>query len=122
MRNMIFKTLFASILGSLFIAPLAHADRQGGGTLRAMNVAIDQSQFEMLSAQLPSGSFEASKEWVRFEKLDRGNLTFSYLYRDAVQVSLSEVTTDKLAMMREGSNLIRAVELSKSMTGWIAVD
>lgn len=111
MRNMIFKTLFASILGSLFIAPLAHADRQGGGTLRAMNVKFDSTAFDILVPQKPA-------EWVRFEHLDGDKLTFSYSWYDGQRNGLSEVTLRRDQLKSESGDLIKALISSRADRSW----
>ncbi len=123
MRNMIFKTLFASILGSLFIAPLAHADRQGGGTLRAA-FEINPSMLDTMTIatggdQIGSGAV-STVEWVKFKKHNNDSITFDYSWAEKLGSGVTEVTIDRAELQSQHGDLVRALSVSKANGVWVS--
>lgn len=104
MRNMIFKTVFTAILGSLLITPLAHADRQGGGTLK---VAFKAE---------PSAT-----EWVRFTAVKDDQVTFEYSWLTDQTNELVEVSTSKAALSGQPAFFIRALAESRNSFDWVRI-
>lgn len=108
MRNMILKTIFASILGSLFIATSAQADRQGGGTLK---VAMDSS-----NASDPLAT------WVRFSSLEGNRISFDYGFLSNGAETIERVTMEKADLSVQTKTLIRALRTSKESALWTQVE
>lgn len=125
MRNMIFKTLFASILGSLLVAPFAQADRQGGGTLRAMNASFDSTLTVNLN-KLGNFSSEQGRaikvEWVKYKNASDDKITFEYSWATHFDSGAAEVTLDRVSLQTRHSDLIRALSFSKEQNAWVSTD
>jgi len=103
MRNMIFKTLFASILGLFLVAPLAHADRQGGGTLKVALNVIDPR----------------AADWVLFKGIDGDRVTFDYSRFEGASQTLNQFSLTKSDLMAQAPELVGALLQSKSGADWV---
>lgn len=124
MRNMIFKTLFASILGSLFIAPLAHADRQGGGTLRAAFV-LDPVLIEGAGIQFDGAEILYKREpatWVKFKSAKGDSVTFDYSWMTAQESGQIELTATRTDLVGGFRDLASAILKSKNVKDWQPVN
>lgn len=122
MRNMIFKTLFASILGSLFIAPFAHADRQGGGTLRAISFSVGSDFNDTLNAVIPVPSLAhevKTKEWVRFKGIEGDKVIFDYSWVKDLNQGVEQVSLDKAELTLQSPALKNALVRSKENELWV---
>lgn len=113
MRNMIFKTIFASILGSLLAAPLAHADRQGGGTLRQVSFNANDG----FTYQPNNGT-----EYVRFRYTKGDQVAFEIVSTSSENFVLAEVMMDRTELSMNHSALVRALLVSKKLSTWQTVD
>lgn len=102
MRNMIFNTLFATILGSFLVAPLAHADRQGGGTLKVAFNVIDPRV----------------ADWVLFKGIDGDRVTFDYSRFEGAGHSLIQFSVTKSDLTAQAPELVRALLESKTGADW----
>ncbi len=125
MRNMIFKTLFASILGSLLVAPLAHADRQGGGTLRAMNLVQGPDMLDSIAISDIATAADIQlgfKEWVRFTQVESDKVTFDYVAANAPIATASRITLTRSDLESYGKGLAKALLTSKTDRSWKQVD
>lgn len=113
MRNTIFKAIFASILGLLLVAPLAHADRQGGGTLRQVSFNAN----EQFTYQPNSGT-----EYVRFRYTKGDQVAFEFVSTSSENLVPAEVTMDRTELSMNHSALVRALLVSKKLSTWQTVD
>lgn len=107
MRNLIFKTIFATILTSLSLAPLAHADRQGGGGM--MKVAFNASDL-------------TSAEWVRFKDIEAGKVSFEYAWVSNANRGTEQVKIDKADFTSQSSDLVNALLKSKNSADWALLE
>lgn len=106
MRNLIFKTAFAATLTSLSFAPLAHADRQGGGGM--MKVSF-------------SATDVAALEWVRFKGIDADTVSFEYSWIKKAERGTEQVTLNKADFGAQSSELVQALLDSKTTREWTSV-
>ncbi len=113
MRNMIFKTLIASILGSFLVAQPAHADRQGGGTLMQVSFAVNDGF-----------THDARKysEFVRFHYVDGDRVAFDFFSTDSENFEPTKVTIQRAELSSRNSALVRALLVSKKLSTWQAID
>lgn len=119
MRNMIFKTLFASILSSLFIAPLAHADRQGGGTLRAIvGMSLDVPNFDDMSVMKPKVYDIVAVEKVRFISAKNNELLFLYSRQNMGASDVQEMSLTREQINFLPKNVLDALSVSKKADDW----
>lgn len=102
MRNMIFKTIFASILVSFLVTPLAHADRQGGGTLKVALSSLDAN----------------ATEWVRFKGIDGVQVLFDYSWIKDSGKGIEQIAIDKADFSSKTTELVRALLDSKVSGDW----
>ncbi len=113
MRNMIFKTLFASILGSFLVAPLAHADRQGGGTLRQVSFNANEG----FTYQPNNGT-----EYVRFRYTKGDQVAFAFVSTSSENFVPAEVQMHRAELTMNHSALVRALLVSKKFSTWQTVN
>lgn len=106
MRNLIFKTVFATILTSLSLAPLAHADRQGGGGM--MKVAFSAPDL-------------TSAEWVRFKGIDSGKVSFDYAWVTNSNRGVENLTISREDFNEQTASLVQALQASKNTLEWALI-
>lgn len=102
MRTMICKTLFAAILGSFLVGPIAHADRQGGGTLKVAAKAFD-TQFS---------------QWVLFKGIEGDQVTFDFTGFQGTDHAVGQSSLRKADLKLQEPGLVRALLESKSGSAW----
>ena len=128
MRNLL-RNLTVCIV--LFTAPMAFADRQGGGGLlvTAGRVSIDKwldFDARLVPVVVPDlnisdASGKPVSEFVRFKSAKGNQVTFDYTWIVGAQKGLAEVTLDKAKASEQSSDLIRALLDSKANADWEAI-
>lgn len=128
MRNLL-RSLTVCIV--LLTAPIAFADRQGGGGLlvTAGRVSIDKwldFDARLVSVVVPDLNLSEAaakpvSEFVRFKSAHGDQVTFDYTWINGVQASSGQVTVNKAQLTKEGADVVKALLESRNSTIWTKV-
>lgn len=128
MRNL-FRNFTVFIV--LLAAPMAFADRQGGGGLLATagRVSIDKwldFDARLVPVVVPDLiiSDVATKpvsEFVRFKSANGDHVTFDYAWINGLQAAAGQLTVEKAQLSKEGAEVVKALLESKRFSGWSVV-
>lgn len=128
MRNLL-RNLTVCIV--LLAAPMAFADRQGGGGLlvTAGRVSIERwLDFDarlvpvvVPDLNLSEAAAKPVSEFVRFKSLQGDQVTFDYTWINGVQASSGQVTVNKAQLTKEGADVVKALLESRNSTIWTKV-
>lgn len=113
MRNLL-RNLTVCIV--LLTAPIAFADRQGGGGLlvTAGRVSIERwLDFDarlvpvvVPDLNLSEAAAKPVSEFVRFKSVQGDQVTFDYTWINGVQASSGQVTVNKAQLTKEGADVV----------------
>lgn len=128
MRNLL-RNLTVCIV--LLAAPMAFADRQGGGGLlvTAGRVSIERwLDFDarlvpvvVPDLNLSEAAAKPVSEFVRFKSVQGDQVTFDYTWINGVQASSGQVTVNKAQLTKEGADVVKALLESRNSTIWTKV-
>lgn len=128
MRNLI-RNLAVCIV--LFTAPMAFADRQGGGGLLVTTGRVSIDKWLDFDARLvpvvvpdlnlSEAAAKPVSEFVRFKSVQGDQVTFDYTWINGVQASSGQVTVNKAQLTKEGADVVKALLESRNSTIWTKV-
>lgn len=112
----------------LLTAPMAFADRQGGGGLlvTAGRVNIDKwLDFDarlvpvvVPDLNLSEAAAKPVSEFVRFKSAHGDQVTFDYTWINGAQAAVGRVTLNKAQLTKEGADVVKALLESRSTEAW----
>lgn len=125
MRNLLRSLTVCFVL---LTAPMAIADRQGGGGLlvTAGRVSIDKwLDFEarlvpvvVPDLNISDASGKPVSEFVRFKSVQGDQVTFDYTWINGSQAAAGQVTLNKAQLTKEGADVVKALLDSRSTETW----